>query len=238
VSANPPAGDGSPAEPIDATSQRPAQRRIIKAAQELFAEHGVGGTSLQMIAERIGVTKAAVYHQYPTKEEIVIAVAGAELARVEAVLDDAEARPTRDEAHEVLVTGMVDLAVERRHMESMLTSDPVIVRHFAHHQPFQRVIERLYRMLMDGDAGPEARVRAALVTAAIGGAAMHPLAVDLDDETLRAELGRLARRILNPADQSVPSSMPAPSTPSAPSTSSSASTESAPASGPRRASTR
>jgi AcrR family transcriptional regulator len=35
-----------------------AQDRIVNAALELFAEHGVGGTSLQMIADSIGVTKA------------------------------------------------------------------------------------------------------------------------------------------------------------------------------------
>jgi AcrR family transcriptional regulator len=41
----------------------PAKSRIASAATALFAEHGVGGTSLQMIADAIGVTKAAVYHQ-------------------------------------------------------------------------------------------------------------------------------------------------------------------------------
>jgi AcrR family transcriptional regulator len=30
----------------------------------------VSGTSLQMIAGAMGVTKAAVYHQFKTKEEI------------------------------------------------------------------------------------------------------------------------------------------------------------------------
>ena len=56
-----------------------AQLRIITAAFDLFARHGVSGTSLQMIADSIGVTKAAVYHQYPTKDEIVIAVAEVDL---------------------------------------------------------------------------------------------------------------------------------------------------------------
>ena len=58
-----------------------AQARIISAALELFARNGVGGTSLQMIADSIGVTKAAVYHQYNTKDEIVLAAAEAELVR-------------------------------------------------------------------------------------------------------------------------------------------------------------
>jgi hypothetical protein len=37
----------------------PAKSRAVSAATALFAEHGVGGTSLQMIADMIGVTKAA-----------------------------------------------------------------------------------------------------------------------------------------------------------------------------------
>jgi AcrR family transcriptional regulator len=177
---------------------RAAQTRIIDAALDLFAEHGVGGTSLQMIAERIGVTKAAVYHQFPTKDEIVIAAAGAELDRVVTVVEAAEAEPDPVRAREVAVAGMVDLAVERRRMESSLLGDPVIVRYFGHHEPFRQVMDRLYRLLAGEGADPEARVPAAMLTAAIGGAVMHPLAADLDDETLRTELVRLATRFLDP----------------------------------------
>jgi len=38
---------------------------------------------------------------------------------------------------------------------------------------------------------------AAILTAAIGGAVMHPLVADLDDETLRSQLLQLARRFLD-----------------------------------------
>jgi len=37
---------------------------------------------------------------------------------------------------------------------------------------------------------------AAMLAAAIGGAVMHPLAAGLDDDRLRAQLLRLARRFL------------------------------------------
>ncbi len=60
-----------------------AQHRILDAALKLIAEHGVGGTSLQMIADEVGVTKAAVYHQFKTKEEIVIALTERELGRLD-----------------------------------------------------------------------------------------------------------------------------------------------------------
>ncbi len=179
----------------------PAQARIVNAALDLFAQHGVGGTSLQMIADTIGVTKAAVYHQFRTKEEIVLAAAQDELSNVEAAIEAAEAEPTRARARDVLIARIVDLAVERRRMESTLLGDPVIIRFFAHHQPFRQVMDRLYRLLMGDAAGPDGRVPAAMLTAAIGGAVMHPLVTDLDDETLRAQLLHLARRFLDLPDR-------------------------------------
>jgi AcrR family transcriptional regulator len=182
--------DGGPAEP------RAAQARIIRAALDLFARHGVGGTSLQMIAHEIGVTKAAVYHQYKTKDEIVLAAAEAELGRLQAIVDAAESEPSPKQAREVLITGMVDLAVDRRRTVSTILSDPVIVSFFAEHETFGDVMHRLRRILIGDDGGPEARVRTALLLAAISGAVMHPFVVDLDDDMLRAELLRLARRFL------------------------------------------
>jgi AcrR family transcriptional regulator len=184
----------------DAVPRSAAKARIINAALDLFAEHGVGGTSLQMIADAIGVTKAAVYHQFKTKEEIVLAAAEVELSNVEAAIGAAEAEPTRTRAREVLITRIVDLAVERRRMESTLLGDPVIIRFFAHHEPFRQVMDRLYRLLMGDDAGPDGRVPAAMLTAAIGGAVMHPLVADLDDEALRSQLLHLARRFLDLPD--------------------------------------
>jgi AcrR family transcriptional regulator len=188
----------SPVGPRAAAPHRAAQTRIIDAALDLFAQHGVGGTSLQMIADHIGVTKAAVYHQFPTKDEIVVAAAGTELGRLEAVVEVAEGEPDQTRARELAITSIVDLAVERRRMEGTLLSDPVIVRYFAHHERFRDVMDRLYRLLAGDDAVPEARLSAAMLTAAIGGAAMHPLAIDLDDDTLRSQLQRLATRFLDP----------------------------------------
>lgn len=174
---------------------RPARARVVGAATALFAEHGVGGTSLQMIADAIGVTKAAVYHQFKTKDEIVIAVAQDELARLEAVLDAAQAEPDPGRARDALLSRIVDLAIERRHMESVLVSDPVLNRFFAGYEPFLQVMNRLYRMLL-GEDSPEARLAGGMLTAAIGGAVMHPMTQALDDATLRIQLLRLARRFL------------------------------------------
>ena len=173
-----------------------AQTRIIEAALREFAKNGVGGTSLQMIADAIGVTKAAVYHQYRTKDEIVRAVAGAELDRLETVLDMAESEVDGDRARDTALTMIIDLAVERRRENSTILTDPLVGRLFARDQRPVKVVQRLNRLLMGPDAGPDTEIATVMLTAAISGAVMHPMVIRLDDETLRTQLRTLAERFL------------------------------------------
>jgi AcrR family transcriptional regulator len=173
-----------------------AQTRILDATLNLIAEHGVGGTSLQMIADAIGVTKAAVYHQFKTKEQIVIALTERELGGLEEALEAAEAYDHRTQAREVLLSRVIDMAVERRGAASTLQFDPVIVRLLADQEPFQQFIQRLYGVLVD-DAAEDARVSAAMLSGAIAVGVVHPLVADIDDETLRAQLLRITHRLFD-----------------------------------------
>jgi AcrR family transcriptional regulator len=181
---------------FSAVRRSAAQTRILDAALTLIADHGVSGTSLQMIADAIGVTKAAVYHQFKTKEEIVIALTERELGGLEDALEAAEAEKSRPRARELLLSRVIDLAVERRRAASTLQFDPVIIRLLADHGPFQQFLTRLYGVLI-GDAGDEARVDAAMLSGAIGVAVMHPLVADVDDDTLRSQLLHLTRRLID-----------------------------------------
>ena len=177
-----------------------AQTRVLDAALKLIAERGVSGTSLQMIADEMGVTKAAVYRQFKTKEEIVIAITERELGQIEDALEAAEAEGHGLRAREVLLDRMIDQAIERRGVVSVLQFDPVIIRLQAEHEPFQRFIERLYAALLGTEAGVEARLLAAMLSSAISVAVMHPLVADVDDATLRAQLLHMTRRMLDLPD--------------------------------------
>jgi AcrR family transcriptional regulator len=176
-----------------------AQTRILDAALRLIAEHGVGGTSLQMIAGAVGVTKAAVYHQFKTKDQIVIALTERELGGLEEALEAAEAEDHPPRARELLLDRVIDLAVERRGAASTLQFDPVIVRLLAEHKPFQRFVERLYSVLV-ADAGADTRVLAAMLSGAIAVGVLHPLVADIDDDSLRAQLLRITRRLFDAAE--------------------------------------
>jgi AcrR family transcriptional regulator len=186
---------GIPAR-LNAVPRSAAQIRTMKAALELFSEHGVSATSLQMIANALGVTKAAVYHQFNTKDEIVLAVTEAEMLKIEAALDAAEAEHDRLRAREMLLVWVIDLAIQRRRLVSVLQFDPVIIRLLASHEPFVTVINRLYSVLMGDDAGPKSLVQAAMLSAAIGGTVANPLVDGLDEQTLREQLIFLTRRIV------------------------------------------
>jgi AcrR family transcriptional regulator len=173
------------------------QTRILKAARDLFGEHGVSGTSLQMIADAVGVTKAAVYRQFKTKDAIIIAVTELQLARFADALEAAEAQENRSRARELLFNQVIDMVVEERRMVGILQADPVIIRLLAEHQPFQLFIERLNRALIGDATTPESLVQAAMLLGAISGAVTHPLVTHLDDAVLRSQLLRLARRLID-----------------------------------------
>ena len=64
------------ATPVRSMSSRAVQaertrQQILATAQRLFAERGYDATSLQMIADEMGLTKAAVYYHFRAKNEIL-----------------------------------------------------------------------------------------------------------------------------------------------------------------------
>ncbi len=164
-----------------------AKRRTIDAALALFVERGVGETSLQMIADAAGVSKAAIYSQFKTKEAIVLAVAEVELRGLEEAVDAALGEGGGTEARRWLLSQVIDMAVSRRRAVGTLLSDPVLVRFLNEQELYQRLIARLYAALFGHEVDDKSRVRAAVLEAAVSAVANH-FVVDVDDDTLRREL--------------------------------------------------
>src|SRR6202020_18082 len=83
----------------DGTDQLPrrargdTRERIQGVALELFAEHGYEKTSLREIAERLGVTKAALYYYFKSKEDIVRSLIEDYVAELDDLIAWAQAQP-------------------------------------------------------------------------------------------------------------------------------------------------
>ena len=59
------------------------KQRILQTARELFVRQGVQQTSLQEIADHLGITKPALYYHFASREELVRSI-------VTPLLDDGE----------------------------------------------------------------------------------------------------------------------------------------------------
>jgi AcrR family transcriptional regulator len=81
-------------------SERPpgTRSRIQEVALELFTEHGYEATSLREIAERLGVTKAALYYHFKTKEDIVSSFMDDRVAALDEIIAWGRAQPKTDES--------------------------------------------------------------------------------------------------------------------------------------------
>jgi AcrR family transcriptional regulator len=58
-------------QPDGADGPEGTKARIQQAALELFVVHGYEKTSLREIADRLGITKAALYYHYASKQELL-----------------------------------------------------------------------------------------------------------------------------------------------------------------------
>jgi len=67
--------------------------RIRSVAMELFSAQGYDRTSIREIAERLGITKAAVYYHFRAKEDIVVSLADDLQSGVQEILAWAATQP-------------------------------------------------------------------------------------------------------------------------------------------------
>lgn len=77
-------------------AQRFREREILRAARHLLRTEGLGRFSMQELAKATGYSRSALYNYYPSKEDVVVALA-IEAATVRSVLDrrvaEFQARP-------------------------------------------------------------------------------------------------------------------------------------------------
>lgn len=50
------------------------RRQLLRTARQLFAERGYGGTSMEQVAVRAGMSRGALYHQFRNKQTLFEAV--------------------------------------------------------------------------------------------------------------------------------------------------------------------
>nr|WP_090339121.1 TetR/AcrR family transcriptional regulator [Mycolicibacterium malmesburyense]CRL67267.1 TetR family transcriptional regulator [Mycolicibacterium malmesburyense] len=171
------------------------RQRLIDAAVALFTRHSYAGTSLQMIADELGFTKAAIYHHFRTREQLLAAVVEPMFAQLRTVVEAAEAQRSPRAGAERMLRGYADIAVCNRGLVAVLAADPSVATALQRHHDWSDLIARQLRLLADVEPGPAGEIRAAMVFAGISGA-VGPAWVQLDDRALAEHLMDAGRRTL------------------------------------------
>jgi AcrR family transcriptional regulator len=166
--------------------------RILDIALDLFTENGYDQTSLREIAERLSLTKAALYYHFASKEEIFMALH----LRLHEIIDGNEAlideAVTRDEWAAILDSFIERVPANRKliamHERNRAAIEKIhIPLHAAHHEDLE---SRLTRALRDPSVPVRDRVRMGLAFATIMGwiGLVGDALADVSSDELESEL--------------------------------------------------
>lgn len=189
------------------SGQRDTRAEILAVARDLFGRYGFQRTSLREIAGRLGVSKAAVLYHFPTKAEILAALAEPLLRDLDAALTSARAAgPDPVRVRWAVIEGMLDALLTHRaslrmsvHDLSLMSQDTVFPR-------FSAAIELANDLVAGPDPDLAAKVRAAQAIAMLSDPVM--ILAEVPAEALRDEVLRGVRRLFaepEPAGLSGPS---------------------------------
>lgn len=151
------------------------REQILDVALDLFIEQGYDKTSLREIAERLGVTKAALYYHFKSKEDIVRSFTEDYVHELDALLAwasdqplDAEGRAELLARYSHIVSHRIEVIRFLEHNQAAI--DQLMKEHGGHDRKklFREQFMALRNLLTPPDAPLRDRVRATMAIASVG----------------------------------------------------------------------
>ncbi|MFB7274146.1 TetR/AcrR family transcriptional regulator [Streptomyces sp. NPDC056244] len=190
------------------SSQHPrrgdTRQRIQDVALELFAEQGYEKTSLREIAERLDVTKAALYYHFKTKEDILISLFEDLTRPIDDLITWGRGRPhTLETKREVL----------RRYSEALAAATPIFrfmqenqatVRDLSIGEGFKDRMMCLRELIEDPEASLTDRVRSMTALFALHAGAFALKDIEGDPEEKRLAILEVSTELITSAHTATP----------------------------------
>ncbi len=145
------------------TTQSPrsdTRARIVAIALELFSEHGYERTSLREIADRLGVTKAALYYHFKTKEDIVHGIVETTAAPIDELIVWGREQSWTPEVRDELIRRFAAGMAERAPLLRFFQENQPALRDLPAGQEFRDRMIALVRLVHGPGATFEDRLRA------------------------------------------------------------------------------
>jgi len=177
------------------TSAADTRQRLIEVAVDLFTRHSFAGTSLQMIADEMGFTKAAIYYHFRTREELLAAVVEPIFEQLSAIITAAESQRSAAARADHMLLGYAELAVANRALVSVLACDPSVTTLLRDQPHWSELINRQLALLAGDVRGAGGLIKATVVLAGIS-SAVGPTWIAVGDDDLLWHLVDTGRRTL------------------------------------------
>ena len=140
-------------------------------ALELFAEQGYEKTSLREIAERLGVTKAALYYHFKSKEDIVGSLVEDYFGQIDALIEWGRDQPRTDEMRGTVLSRYFGIVEEGSEVFRMLQQNQAALSTLAaakhRSELFRERMDGLVEILTEPDAPLAGQIRAAVALASV-----------------------------------------------------------------------
>jgi AcrR family transcriptional regulator len=150
--------------------------RIQQVALELFAEQGYDRTSLREIAERLGVTKAALYYHFKSKEDIVRSFTEDYFARLDALIAWGSGQPPAPQTSQELLRRYIGIVMESGEVFRFLERNQATVHGTEDGKyrftQFRPRLAALVEIIAGPGAPPRERIRAATAIFAVSTSCM------------------------------------------------------------------
>ena len=151
--------------PIPRPKESPSTRaKILETAEALFARRGFAGVGMREVAERVGIGKSSLFHHFPTKLGLYVAVLERILLDIDARLEAAETHdPSAMQSLRHWVSVIVDTFAENPNhapllLRSLFEEEVAGPEQSAHlDQTLKRSLERLAKLLREGIRSGEIR---------------------------------------------------------------------------------
>jgi AcrR family transcriptional regulator len=144
--------DGRP----ETRSRTDTRARIQQVAVELFTEHGYDGTSLREIAECLGVTKAALYYHFKSKEDIIQSLVEDYQEQMNELIGWAGSQPRNAHSRREILVRYMHIVAERDQVFRMLHQNQAVLSTMA---SALRTLKTTPLLLADTLAAPDEPLR-------------------------------------------------------------------------------
>jgi AcrR family transcriptional regulator len=191
---------------MTSTNRIDTRSLILDAALDVFSEHGFEGSSLQQIADRLGLTKAALYYHFHSKDDLLEALIAPAIVDLDEVLDAHASTRDTPARRRQFMQDYVDYLLRHRQLIAYISRDLATLAHPAITAGNQERRARVEATLAGPDLDFNDEVRVAMAFGGIQAViAQYP---DADETQLRTALLETAAALLRPRRGSRPDPSP------------------------------